>query len=562
MNKKKCSAVYGISTFLLIWLTVLLLLSNVLFIFHISISYYNLIVSFILTFILLGIIKQNYRNVSFWGGAALLLLVIFAFICGLSIDFTWDGSSYHKLAVGMLKDGWNPIYQGAEYFNRVVRGYTTYHESIIKYVEGYPKASWYIGANIYYYSHNIECGKAYTLLFMMIVCGTVFQYAKEKNLSSGQAWIIGLCACFNPIALAQVFSYYVDGMAICVLIALFFSLLLLKQDIENPIYWINVCGNLIFGCNLKFSITFFTALMCVVFFVYVLLYKRKNAISSFIKLAAATLFAFLGVGFTCYITNFIRHGNMFYGFIGEGSITEGGSDWATPFGMEGYNNVQMFLASFFGRMGNRSYSTMQDLLKIPFTFKLCELEWYNVADARTGGLGVLYSGIFLISFLIVVIFGIQCIRKKENIVLESALMLANLIVIVFLPGGFQLRYVGHIYIFTIMAMLVIMLQNKSGKHILITFFVVLLMANSVMWGKYNINLIRCGQGTYKDLRTLKQEAQDKDVMISFVNEEFVGLEFNLLDQGINELYNYDENVQTGEWHNTHMGWINYAIITE
>ena len=38
-------------------------------------------------------------------------------ISNISYDITFDGNTYHKAAIGELKNGWNPVYQSIEDFN-------------------------------------------------------------------------------------------------------------------------------------------------------------------------------------------------------------------------------------------------------------------------------------------------------------------------------------------------------------------------------------------------------------------------------------------------------------
>ena len=104
------------AVFLLMFICVNILLTSVLFLLHISITAVNILLSLGATILLSWLMfrKKDRKELAISAGVAVLILIISIFIASHTYDMTWDGNTYHKLAVGMLKDGWNPVYESAE----------------------------------------------------------------------------------------------------------------------------------------------------------------------------------------------------------------------------------------------------------------------------------------------------------------------------------------------------------------------------------------------------------------------------------------------------------------
>ena len=311
-NNKTKSLCFQVSIFISVWLFLILLITNVLFVFHISIGIYNTIIALISTVVFCQLLYKDTRSVVKITVVSLIVVAICIAIAGQWIDCSWDGSTYHKFATGALKDGWNPIYESILSFSQN-NTYQLVNERVMTWSEAYPKASWYIAANIYCITGNIECGKAYTLLFMAILFGCVYEYAKAKNIVWWKCGLIAFVSILNPVCLAQMVSYYLDGMAACVLIILIISLLSMAKDEikENWEYAILAFTMIAFGCNLKFSITFFVAISCLTYFVYMAVIKKgKQLVTTFVYFAISVIVAFLGVGCTTYLTNLVRENGL------------------------------------------------------------------------------------------------------------------------------------------------------------------------------------------------------------------------------------------------------------
>ena len=83
-------------------------------------------------------------------------------------DSTADGNTYHKLAVGALKNGWNPLYQDVEDFNKDEGNpFNIYKDNVnVNWVDHYARGTETFGAVVYAFTDNIESGKVYNLLWI------------------------------------------------------------------------------------------------------------------------------------------------------------------------------------------------------------------------------------------------------------------------------------------------------------------------------------------------------------------------------------------------------------
>jgi len=218
--KKVVDTVKDSAIILLVFIGINILLTSLLFLCHISISYINIFASIILTAIFIYFFYK-YKSKIQCIIASIIAIIVFAisiYICSHTYDTTWDGNTYHKLAIGMLKDGWNPVYQSAESFiNDDVTNIGIEDDGRNSiWIEHYPKASWIFSANIYSVTNNIESAKIINILIMYVAFGIIINYLyKKTNIIF--LFLISLLVCINPISIVQAFSYYIDGlMGLCI----------------------------------------------------------------------------------------------------------------------------------------------------------------------------------------------------------------------------------------------------------------------------------------------------------------------------------------------------------
>lgn len=544
MEKQEKNIAGGIGEYMLFWMTGIVVLTPVLFAAGISISYVNVLFPLTVVALLLFFShKYSTREKFMILCISIFTVVIFVLSCGAVFDQTWDGGAYHKTAVGLLKEGWNPLYNTAVEFNERSEILPFAGVNPVKYAESYPKASWYLAASAYYITGNIESGKAYTLIFAVITCLMVYEYFKTKGYSAAKSVVLSLMAGFHPMVLAQMHSYYVDGLTGCILIMLMMESLLIAdpgRDCDRKRHYLILSALIIFGCNLKFSTLGFTAFICMITFLFQAYHSRtdrKNAAKLLAYYAGIAGFSIGVVGAAPYVTNIHRYKDVFYGF----------SDFMAPdlmeteFGVEGLGRTGRMLASLFGKMSHGSYHSLGEVLKVPFTYDKSELSYYSFVDLRVSGSGMFFSGILLFSLSVIVIMAVAGRLKSGS----DKLMLFYLACIVFeliaFQGTHQIRYISHIYIVVVYAFELLWRKEercrKSRKkyiYVWSTVVIAFMCLNGLPWVKLTYDRVDSSITYRYELEKLAKINEEQKVTIAFWSYDFSGMHFNLHDYGIND----------------------------
>ena len=559
---KKSVDLYKLGLFWLMYISGIVIVTSILLLCGISIGYLNMTVPLIITVIYFFYDNQKLENTVPLVLIAILILIGLVVFSGSVYDVTWDGAAYHKQAVGMLKEGWNPVYLQDTIFNSFRNSVLNVDSQPFLWAEVYPKSTWYFAASLYYIFGNIEVGKAYTLIFMFIVFCLVYDFISEFRNKKSEKIILALILALNPIAMAQVNSYYLDGCATCVLILLMMYLPTLTMEEyhrNKKERYLIVFMLIIWGCNLKFSILFFTATYCVIILIINMIKKRKDSVKLFSFFALSAAFSIIIVGFAPYITNIFRFKNPFYGFVGESSWMTEERIW-DEFGIAGGNNTSRFIISLFGKMSHGNYHTISEVLKIPFSVSVDELKYYGYVDTRIGGFGIWSGGIFIVS-IISLIYLIGFRRKqlhvnKQWFFLFSVIVIISICEMLVLPGTYSARYIGQLWVLPFFSSWLWMDYIKNRKQYIVPIIIfILCIVNNCWWGGVTLYKIYEGNCTTATLNSMGETGKHYDV--AFFSSAFNGIQYNLKDHGIDfDVYNADilsgDDIRT-----TYSNWMYY-----
>lgn len=566
LKSLKKIGIYDIATFLLYLSSGMIITTAILFMLGITIGWLNFAIPLlVVSFFFIG------REKDIWSFLGIFILSMCVFFIAIAIsanvyDFTWDGPWYHKTAVGLLKNGWNPLRLSSEEFNIISKNNICATQSALQWSDCYPKGSWYFAGVIYFLTNNIEAGKAYTIIYMIVLFGMIHKYVMIRLNKKWKAVLMALLGMLNPIALCHMQTYYNDGLAGCILLALMIQILSLFDENEGKKLetYINVALLIVVGCNLKFSVTAFTAVICIVaYLMLVVKYRqRKYTINLFIYFAFSAFAAIILVGYAPYMTNIERYGNIIYGF--SGILQTGGLE--NSFGIQGLSGVNMAIASLFGRMGNVSYYSLRELLKIPFTFSESELYYYTIADARTGGMGLFFSGLFLVSIIVAVWWVMK--RRRQNLQEITAMLFIIIVILelLFLPGTYQIRYVPHFYMIFLTACYILLREQREEtkiklQYLICVFLTVVALANVFPWFSVAKNRMKEGEAYKAEFARLASE-DTKNMTFAFWHYDYSGLYYNLNDYGI-PVYSYaDKKDLVGDVKYIYGTYIAYVINEE
>ncbi|HMD86958.1 MAG TPA: hypothetical protein VKO18_19895 [Terriglobia bacterium] len=319
---------------------------------------------------------------------AALLGVLVAASAGISLafyDVSFDGQAYQQEGVYQLAHGWNPLF--AHHISPLSgeQNVTLNH---------FPKGPWIIAAAMYRLTGRIETGKFANLLLVCVAFSMALAVlaGSRRKLS---AWPVAMAALVaaNPVALCQMFTFYVDGQMASLLACLAALCFLCATD-GNP--WVNL---LLFEAavliiQVKFTGLVYVTILFAGFFALLAWQKRplrKPLYTALLALGLGT-FAF---GMNPYVFNILENGNPFYPFFGRGVFPQFTLTRQTPPDFLQANRAANLAASIFSR--SRAWP-FPSTLKLPWQVDQGEWTVFQAPDVRTGGFGPLFPAALVLSW--------------------------------------------------------------------------------------------------------------------------------------------------------------------
>ncbi|MDD4053965.1 MAG: hypothetical protein PHZ20_03965 [Bacilli bacterium] len=531
-----------------LFLCSILVLSSILFLFKIPMSVFNLPISLVISSTIVFYLMKKDKNLHLYLWTILCsLFIIFlsVFISGKIYDVSYDGNAYHKDAIALLKNGWNPVYEGSDdFYKRSELRDQEIINSHAMWEDHYAKTGWIIGSSIYINTNNIETAKAVNLLMMFVCFSLIFSYLYIKLKSIILPLIIGLAAAVNPISIVQAFSFYNDGLLSMTLFALITAMVMFydkKRKISDNETYFWIFSLLVICVNIKFTGLGLAGLYCVLIYTLFVIREIKdkkynNIIKPTIIFVISTVIAILLVGSSSYVKNTIEHEHPFHPIFGEEKV-----DIITgmqPDSFKYMNNSQKLFFSIFSETDN-IMATLTDKdpkPKIPFTTSRLEVSKLLDTDMRIGGFGVWFSGIFLLSLIICIIsFAKYYENKDKTFPIISSLFLLTLAIMFLLTDGWWARYAPHIYFLVILALIALSYNLSANPNVFnkISFliFTILVVGNMMFFVVGNIkpNFLESRRTSY-NFSNLKNNYSE--VTIAMPDRNFAGVLFNVDDLNI------------------------------
>lgn len=528
MFKKIQNILYNSSLYLLISLGVLVILTSVLWLLKVPMTNIHLVISLIIAAIItLKLDKDN------WIISILLsVLVIIAsiLIAEHVYDQSDDGNTYHKESIGMITKGWNPIYDNYSTFAHK-NNLTDYHKI---WAEHYPKTTWIIGSSVYKITKNIETAKFYNIIICFIGFGIflklLFPILKNKLITI----LASLIVVINPIICSQIFSLYLDGFMGILFFIIVLEMYYFINDTEDKTIYLSLALSIILICNCKFTGLAYAGIFCLAYYLYYVIKKVKlkkfNQISkSFLYFFITVIISVFIVGSSSYIKNIVTESNPFYPLMGKGKLDI--MTYLQPASFKNMSPLQKNYYSIFSKTANIGvFNDGKPQLKRPFTYDAWEIKQISY-DTRIGGYGVLFSGIFIVSLLIIIIFSIFLIKKKKYNDLFSILIPIFIIILlmIFLSDGWWARYAPYTYLIVLLAVILLGSFKNKGLRILYLVFCYLILLNSHFCIK---NIIESDIPKSGLARNTLTELEGKSIDIYLTSDRFTGILYNLEDHNI------------------------------
>lgn len=542
----------GILIFL--FLVFLFLGPSLCFFLKIPILSINVILYFIISclfyyFLCVYIRKEHFLISEFFKtmGLSISIIIFSLFICCFLFDRSSDGDTYHKDAIGVLKEGWNPVYESSKTFIEKreddSRSLTTY--SI--WIDHYAKANWILAANLYCFTGNIESTKAMNLLSLYVLFIFLFS-ACQKKWGLGKSLIFAFLVCFNPIVVSQLYTFYNDFL-VCVYLFLAIFLLFCLDQKESKEIWIYYAMTFIMLSNLKFNglgylLVFSFFFMCrKLYFAWKKHIFTKVFFNLTITFGLLFIFSLLILGYPTYVKNTLDHKTPFFPLYGEGK--EDIMTFQQPKQFLSMPPLEKLFYSTFSKTNNLRENDNIDL-KVPFMVYKSELVPATSYDLRISGFGIWFSGILCLSIFILC-FYYQRYKKDGRILFTLGITILLLFV---MSESWWARYTPHFYLFIIMSAYILLEYGKS--KLTKGFFFLIILAN--------ISLPFLGNSYYVFKNSLKIHEQLRYLKGKVVNLDvhgYHGIVYNFKDYGIS--YQLIEGVDT---ETTYYGMIGYEVISD
>lgn len=555
IKKNLENIIFDTGLLIISFITINTLVSSLFFMVGLKVTSLNFWTSIaVLSFIYLLIFRK--KDIKNQYKVKIISLIFFSIILLGSIftsskiyDLSYDGNYYHKTAIGLMKHGWNPVYQSAEDFSGELLNIPG--NNIFKWVNHYQNLSWIFGSSIYAFTGNIESAKSLNILLIFGVFFLLIGIIKKFNLNIKSSLLIAFLSVFSPIVLSQVFSFYIDGN-LSLMFYLYLSIISLitfnwlKNRNTEPKLYIALISSIIIILNLKLNglVLLFCSTLPFLFIWLRMTFLSQSGRKLFIKLMSILVVAgFMGitvVGSSSYVKNLITKKNPFYPLVGQDR-----ADIITtmqPKSFEGKNQIEKLLVSVFSKSENVTYaSTEGPRIKIPLTFDKKEIKELSIADTRIGGFGIFYSFIFILTIsgiliILALIFFNKTLSSPESLLFIA--IFSGCIFYLMLPTeNWWARYAPNVYMMSLVVLFAFIKFKSSKKILKISSFSIASIMSLVMFINAAVILINRNDDiqTNKiikdEIYILQNESKTKDLDI-IINEDFAGILFNLLDKNI------------------------------
>jgi hypothetical protein len=402
-----------------------------------------------------------------------------------------------------MVDGWNPFYE--------TLGGTGVPYSI--WIDHYAKAGETIAAALYAVTGQIELSKVFN--FLLILASFFLSFAALAAClpkKRGLAAIFALLLACNPVSIYQSLSFYVDGQLGSLLICLVaLSVLIYLRHNLYLIIAFSFC--MMLTINNKFTAIAYVGIMCIGLVATLYITQKYGLLKKMlVAMTASTIIGVVILGFNPYVTNTIKYQNPFYPLAGEDSKDVVAA--FTPTSFMTMNRFEEAAVSYFSASEGNSTKRDATTLKPPFTFSMEELQYYGIPDTAIGGFGPLFSGVLVLS-LIILLMAFLFNIPRTMVVLGLLVILFASVFINY--AAWWARYVPHLWLLPfIIALLGFSFEERRVIRGISWLMVAVLFINVSMVSYSYFQLQSEANRTLKtQLQTLKDSPQPVSAYFSY-----------------------------------------------
>jgi hypothetical protein len=382
-----------------------------------SLSPLTILVSIIVSGVLTSCVfasRFGRRPLPLLGTLALLfgLIGLAAVVSGRFYDLSCDGQYYHQEAVVQLARGWNPVHRET--------ALPPDNEGL--WLEHYAKGPWILGASVYQVTGRIETAKCFNVLLILATFGFSLCGLLRQRLRPPLALAVAALAALNPVAVCQVFTFCVDGQMaahLTILVALAF----LSLGPRDTWTHVAVAMSVVSIVNVKFTGGPYAGVLVAAALVVISLRSGLRPARGLTMAAAVGLLVgVFVVGFNPYVANVIEHGHPFYPLAGKDAVdimTE-----STPADLIPMNRLARLTTSLFSRSENAATPQVTHR-KWPFSVDREEIDLVFIPDTRVAGFGPLFSGVVVLSALLLLGMWLTCPRAALQASAVAAVLVGS-----------------------------------------------------------------------------------------------------------------------------------------
>ena len=461
------------------------------------------------------------------------------------MDFTFDGNTYHKATIGLLKEGWNPLYETAAEFDngRENKIYIENSSSELwteLWTDCYARATHVYQANAYALTNNIESGKSINTLSIIALFLIIFSYLALRFKKIVFPSIFALCCITYSVVSAQYLTVYIDFFVYIYLLLLLFSFFVIefkknKKELNFGLLIYSLA--LLMLINIKFNSFAYAGIFCLgyyFYYIYMLIKKREKEQKFFVKFTTiSAINVIVGVfiiGLSVYPKNFIEYGNPFYPLYGENKvdiITEN-----QPAEFENLPAIEKYTRAMFSKTENMAKASGRETeYKIPFAVSKDEMNYIRMSDTRISGNGVLFSGIFIISLILLILTSIKMYHYNKKIFIMASITLAiTFLMILSLSESWWARYFPQTYFIVLIVIFYLyLLKGKFYKVLLVVLFILVLANNGITLFKATEYSYDQNKLANNEFRLLEENVDPNNQFIVLQAPVFIGSLYDIYD---------------------------------
>jgi len=436
-----------------------------------AVSQRPMIGSTIMAFLSVGFLPIIFFRLSGFRPALLAITSSFALILicfclsALIYDTSFDGQTYHQLAVSLFEGGWNC-------FSSNLTSETPKLEYLLP-LRHYPKFPWLVESALYGLTGNLEGAKSLNLILLICSALLAFLAAEQLNFSRANSLLFSLALALNPVSICQIWTFYIDGLLASTTLIFLSSVSLFFSTRQTV--WAHASGlALIILLNIKFTAVVVIASFFAIL-IFVVIRGFPGALKLFKFLVGYLLVGAFVIGWHPYVTNFLLTGNPIYPVAGYSPIgkTPAPKDWPIFSLIQGQQpevlrELQGPIKTLLS-VGSRAANPIQPAQDYEFFWKgrLSDFSRFTVPDLRLGGFGPIFP-LALLSSLLALVFAKRDVRTKMLLSVCAFILLSSLLN----PESWWSRYSPQIW------MLPALMAATSGRQFVFSTIFGALILNS------------------------------------------------------------------------------------